>query len=104
METLTLFRQLISTASAPIYAITRGEPLERLGGQYVLPRSGWPLQNWPFGDGFARSWHGQLSPGPGARGPVAPTGVMPTAQHLPLTGYMYPVPERVSGSIVQVAG
>ena len=104
MEALTPFRQLISVASAPVYANTRGVPLEQLGGQYTLPRSGWPLQDWPFGEGLARSWHGQLSPGPGAQGPVAPVGVMPAPEHMPNTGYEYPLPERLTGRVVLARG
>ncbi len=104
MEALTPFRQLISVASAPVYANTRGEPLEQLSGQYTLPRGGWPLQDWPFGEGQPRSWRGQLSPGPGAQGPVAPVGIMLTPDQLPNTGYMEPLPERLTGKVIQASG
>jgi len=104
MEALTLFRQLISVASAPIYANTAGEPLEQLCGQYCLPRGGWPLKDWPFGEGQPRSWHGQLSPGPGATGPMAPVGISLSPGDMPGTGYMYPLPERQTGLVVEASG
>lgn len=104
MEALTLYRQLISFASAPIYANTAGEPLDQLGGEKLLPNIGWNLRDGVLRATEARSWHGQLSPEPGAPGPVAPTGVMPVLEALPNTGYMLPLPERASGRIIQAEG
>ena len=100
MEALVLFKQLSNVARAPIYANAAGNPLQLMCGQDCLPRGGLPLVNWPFGDGLPRSWHGQLSPGPGSTGPNAPVGISLTPQDMPNTGYMYPLPEQYSGLIV----
>ena len=100
MDVPVLFRQLIDVACAPIYANAAGNPLELECGQGCLPRGGMPLVNWPFGEGMPRSWHGQLSPGPGATGPDAPVGISLTPETMPLTGYLYPLPEQYSGLIV----
>ncbi|MDR2726887.1 MAG: hypothetical protein LBC10_02705 [Deltaproteobacteria bacterium] len=100
MNVPTLFRQLIDVACAPIYANAAGDPLQLLCGQGSLPRGGLPLTDWPFGDGLPRSWHGQLSPGPGATGPNALVGISLTPQDMPNTDYLYPLPEQHSGLIV----
>lgn len=101
MDVPVLLRQLTNVACAPIYANTAGNPLEHLCGHGAMPHGGWPLVNWPFGEEGARTSRGQLAPGPGAPGPTAaPVGVMPTPEHMPNTGYLYPLPEQHSGLIV----
>ena len=100
MDVPVLLRQLSNVACAPIYANAAGNPLELLCGERSLPHGGLPLVDWPFGEGLPRSWHGQLSPGPGATGPDAPVGISLTPQDMPNTGYLYPLPEQYSGLIV----
>jgi len=103
MDVPVLFRQLINVAHAPVYANTAGNPLQLLCGLGSLPRGGLPLDDWPFGEGLPRSWHGQLSPEPGSPGPDAPVGISLTPLEMPGTGYLYPLPERHVGSIVSAS-
>ena len=102
MDVFVLFKQLSNVARAPVYANAAGNPLELLCGEGSLPRGGLSLADWPFGEGLPRSPRGQLSPEPGA-GPDAPVGISLTPLEMPGTGYVYPLPERYSGSIVSAS-
>jgi hypothetical protein len=99
MEALTVFRQLINVACAPIYANAAGEPLQGLG-RGTVARPDLPLADWPFGEGLPRSSRGQLAPEPGLGRPDAPVGISLTPQDMPNRGYLFPLPEQYSGLIV----